>query len=105
MPFAAGLSGALLVAACATERIPTNEAEPPADLVFRNGEVYTVDAVRSWASAVAVRGGRIVYVGSDSLPAGLIGPRTEVEDLGGKMLLPGFQDAHVHPVESGVEFR
>jgi predicted amidohydrolase YtcJ len=100
----AGLSGALLVAACATERICTNKAEAPADLVFRHGAVYTVDAVRRWASAVAVRDGRIVYVGSDSLPAGLIGPATEVEDLGGKMLLPGFQDAHVHPIESGVEY-
>jgi predicted amidohydrolase YtcJ len=100
----AGLSGALLVAACATERISAKKAEPPADLVFRNGAVYTVDAVRSWASAVAVRGGRIVYVGSDSLPTGLIGSGTEVVDLGGKMLLPGFQDAHVHPVESGVEY-
>jgi predicted amidohydrolase YtcJ len=98
-----GLTGTLLLAACATERIPNNKSEPPADLVFRNGAVYTVDAVRSWASAVAVRGGRIIYVGADSLPAGLIGSKTEVMDLGGKMLLPGFQDAHVHPVDSGVE--
>jgi predicted amidohydrolase YtcJ len=98
-----GLTGTLLLAACATERIPNNKSEPPADLVFRNGAVYPVDAVRSWASAVAVRGGRIIYVGPDSLPAGLIGPKTEVMDLGGKMLLPGFQDAHVHPVDSGVE--
>ena len=102
-PLRGGLAGALLLAACAPERIPRNQADPPADLVFRNGAVYTVDAVRSWASAVAVRGGRIVYVGSDSLPPGLIGPATEVTDLGGKMLLPGFQDAHVHPVDSGVE--
>jgi hypothetical protein len=71
--------------------------------VFRHGAVYTVDAARSWASAVAVRAGRIVYVGTDSLPPGLIGPHTEVVDLGGRMLLPGFQDAHVHPVESGID--
>ena len=74
-----------------------------ADLVFRNGKVYTVDAARSWASAVAVKGGRIVYVGTDSLPQGMIGPRTEVVDLAGRMMLPGFQDAHVHPVDSGVD--
>ena len=73
-----------------------------ADLVFRNGAVYTVDAARSWASAVAIRRGRIVYVGTDSLPSGLVGPRTEVVDLRGRMLLPGFQDAHVHPISSGV---
>ncbi len=75
---------------------------PPADLVLRNGAVYTVDAARSWASAVAVRQGRIVYVGTDSLPAGLVGPETEVVDLAGRMLLPGFQDAHAHPVDGGV---
>jgi predicted amidohydrolase YtcJ len=97
------IAGALLLAACATEHIPNGKPDAPADLVFRNGAVYTVDAVRSWGSAIAVRGGRIVYVGSDSLPSGLIGPATEVQDLGGKMLLPGFQDAHVHPVDSGIE--
>ncbi len=74
-----------------------------ADLIFRGGEVYTVDAARSWATAVAVRDGRIVYVGSDSLPQGLTGPGTEVVDLGGKMVLPGFQDGHVHPIDAGVE--
>lgn len=75
----------------------------PADLVLRNGAVYTLDAARSWARAVAVRGGRIVYVGTDSLPAGLLGPATEVVDLQGRMLLPGFQDAHVHLIGSGVD--
>jgi predicted amidohydrolase YtcJ len=62
-----------------------------------------MDAARRWAEAVGVRGGRIVYVGTDSLPAGLIGPATEVVDLAGGMVLPGFQDAHVHPISSGVE--
>ena len=91
----------LALTACRRERdTPPGAA---ADLVFRNGKVYTVDAARSWASAVAVRDGRIVYVGSDSLPPGTIGPRTETVDLAGRMLLPGFQDAHVHPVDSGVD--
>ena len=53
----------------------------PADLVFRNGAVYTLDAARSWARTVAVREGRIVHVGGDSVPSGLIGPETEVVDL------------------------
>lgn len=76
---------------------------PAADLVLRHGAVYTMDAARSWATAVAVRDGRIAYVGGDSLPAGLVGKLTEVVDLAGGMVLPGFQDAHVHPVESGVD--
>ncbi|HTG49563.1 MAG TPA: amidohydrolase, partial [Gemmatimonadales bacterium] len=75
----------------------------PADLVLRNGAVYTVDAARSWARTVAVREGRIVHVGGDSLPSGLIGLETEVVDLGGGMLLPGFEDGHVHLLLGGVE--
>jgi predicted amidohydrolase YtcJ len=71
--------------------------------VVHGGAVYTVDAARSWASALAVRDGRIVYVGSDSLPSGLIGPKTELVELAGEMVLPGFQDAHVHPLDSGVD--
>jgi predicted amidohydrolase YtcJ len=62
-----------------------------------------VDAARSWASAVAIKDGRIVYVGSDSLPPGLIGPATRTADLQGKMVLPGFQDGHVHPIDAGVD--
>jgi predicted amidohydrolase YtcJ len=62
-----------------------------------------VDAARTWATAVAVREGRIVYVGNDSVPHGLIGRETEVVKLGGKMVLPGFQDGHVHLLASGVE--
>jgi len=75
----------------------------PADLVLRNGAVYTVDAARSWARTVAIREGRIVHVGGDSMPPGSIGPKTEVVDLAGGMLLPGFQDGHVHLLLGGVE--
>lgn len=78
-------------------------ANGDADLVFRGGAVYTVDATRSWAEAVAVKGDRIVAVGANDAVAGLIGARTDVIDLGGRMLLPGFQDAHVHPVSGGVD--
>jgi len=77
--------------------------EKPADLVFLHGAIETMDASRSWAEAVAVRGGRIAYVGSASGAAALRGPQTRVIDLGGKMMLPGFHDAHVHPVSGGME--
>ncbi len=72
-----------------------------ADLVFTGGTVFTADTVRSRASAVAVRDGRIVAVGHDV--SSLIGAGTEVVDLGGRMLVPGFQDAHVHPVWGGLD--
>jgi predicted amidohydrolase YtcJ len=65
--------------------------------------VHTVDAGRSRASAVAVKDGRITTVGEDADVRELIGPRTEVIDLRNRMLLPGFQDAHVHPVSSGLD--
>jgi predicted amidohydrolase YtcJ len=74
-----------------------------ADLVFVNGGVYTVDAARSWARAVAVREGRIVAVGADDDVLETRGSGTEVVDLAGKMLVPGFQDAHVHPVGGGLD--
>ena len=77
--------------------------EGSADLVFVNGAVYTVDAARSWARAVAVRDGRIVAVGTDADVRQHTGPRTEVIDLGDGMLVPGFQDAHVHPVGGGLD--
>jgi predicted amidohydrolase YtcJ len=74
-----------------------------ADLIFVNGAVYTVDAARRWARAVAVRDGGIVAVGDDEQVRELAGPSTEVVDLRGRMLLPGFQDAHVHPPSGGLE--
>jgi hypothetical protein len=63
-------------------------------MLFRNGAVYTVDAGQPWASAVVVDKGRIVYVGDDDGGAAYIGSGTEVIDLAGRMLLPGFVDSH-----------
>jgi predicted amidohydrolase YtcJ len=74
-----------------------------AELVFVGGGVYTLDPARPWAAAVAVRDGRIVHVGGEAEACELAGPGTEVIDLDGKMLLPGFQDAHAHPLLGGTE--
>ncbi|GAA5020701.1 hypothetical protein GCM10025734_75140 [Kitasatospora paranensis] len=73
-----------------------------ADLVFTNGPVHTVDSAGTRASSLAVTGERITAVGHDEVRE-LIGPGTEVVDLQGRLLLPGFQDAHVHAVFGGVE--
>src|SRR5690349_1245206 len=78
-------------------------ADGAADLVLTGGAVYTVDAARSWAQAVAVTGGRIAAVGTDADMRPYVGPRTEVVGLRGRMLLPGFQDAHVHASGGGLE--
>jgi len=74
-----------------------------ADLVLRGGAVYAVDAARSWAQAVAVRDGAIIAVGTDAQIGGLTGAGTQVIDLAGRMLLPGFVDAHVHASAAGLE--
>jgi predicted amidohydrolase YtcJ len=81
---------------------PTMTTDQPADLVLRGGRIATMDAARSWATALAVRGGRIVAVGPDAPVAGTIGPRTRVIDLRGRTVTPGFQDAHVHPIHGGL---
>lgn len=73
-----------------------------ADTVFLGGSVFTADTVRSTASAVAVSGDRIVAVGHDDV-RDLIDAKTEVVDLDGRLLVPGFQDAHVHPVWGGLD--
>ena len=78
-------------------------ANGSADLVLVNGAVYTVDAARRWARGVAVKDGRIVAVGTDDDIRDMVGSRTEIVDLRGRLLLPGFQDAHVHPPAAGVD--
>src|SRR6266508_2509700 len=65
------------------------------ELIITGAPVYTVDAVRGWASAVAVGAERDVLA--------LRGPRTRVLSLDGGMVVPSFQDAHAHPLTSGLE--
>ncbi|WP_028933331.1 amidohydrolase [Pseudonocardia spinosispora] len=73
-----------------------------ADLLFTGGPIRTMDPGHAVASALAVRDGRIAAVG-DREVHDLAGPKTEVVDLRGRVLLPGFQDAHIHAVTGGVE--
>ncbi|MEZ5288686.1 MAG: amidohydrolase [Vicinamibacterales bacterium] len=91
-----------LAAGCGSEP-PAPSAPAAPDLILRNGAVYTVDAARRWASAVAVRDGRIVAVGTDPEVTRLAGPDTRTLDLAGRFVMPAFHDAHVHPLSAGVE--
>jgi hypothetical protein len=77
-------------------------AEPPADLILTGGRVWTARSDAPWAEAVAVRGDRIVYVGTNASAASLRGPKTEVVELRGRLVLPGFNDAHVHLMEGAL---
>ena len=90
-----------LLACSQTEGLATKAT---ASIVFHTGKVYTVNERQPWASAIAVKNERIVYVGDDEGALELVGPDTRVVNLAGKMLLPGFQDAHVHPIEAGMSY-
>ena len=96
------LSALFCLLACSqTEGVPMKAT---ASIVFHTGKVYTVNERQPWATAIAVKNERIVYVGDDEGALELIGPDTRVVNLAGKMLLPGFQDAHVHPIEAGMSY-
>jgi predicted amidohydrolase YtcJ len=73
-------------------------AADPADLIVHHARVMTVDAAFSFAEAVAARGGKVVAVGTNDAVLDLKGPNTKVIDAGGKTVLPGLIDSHIHPV-------
>jgi predicted amidohydrolase YtcJ len=87
------LLAVLLLAAAA---VPVGAASEPADLLLLNGAVYTVNDKQPRAEAVAVRGGKILFVGSNAEGRRLSGPATRVVDLRGATVVPGLADAHAH---------
>lgn len=91
MTYAAARSGA------STSRGPAG----PAEMVLRGGALYTSGMERSAPGAVAVSGGRIVYAGPEEGAAARIGKKTRVVEAQGGLILPGFQDGHVHPLMGG----
>lgn len=98
MPRAAVPVAVLLLATACGGRPP---ADPPADLVLHNAHIYTVDAARPRAEAVAIRDGRFVFVGDNAGALALRGADTRVIDAGGLTVVPGLHDAHAHFVGLG----
>ena len=104
-PFAA--VGGLLLGAVLSSGAPvaaiasTQGAAPaaPADLVLTGGKIYTVDSSHSIATALAVKDGKVVFVGSTADARRWIGPGTKTEPLGGRLVLPGLIDSHLHPLD------
>ena len=79
--------------------------QQPADLVVLNAKIYTSDVNRPVAEGLAVRGGRIAFVGSARGALALAGPRTERLDLAGRSVIPGMVDAHAHLLGLGQALR
>lgn len=75
------------------------QGQGPADLVLTNARIYTADRERSMAEALAVKGGKIVFVGSAADASSWVGPTTTVERLDDKLVLPGLIDSHIHPLD------
>ena len=92
-------SAALLTALClGTSASALAADQAGADMILTNARVYTVEDKQPWAEAVAIKDGKIVAVGSAATVAKRRGDATRVVDLGGRLVLPAFGDAHVHPL-------
>ena len=81
------------------------QTKPAADLIVTNAKIWTVDKTRPQADALAVLGERIVAVGSAADVDAWHGPQTKIVDAKGKLLLPGFNDAHVHLLDGGTHLQ
>lgn len=93
----------VVMLACAWTASAARQSTPVADLIITHANIWTGDEAKPRAQAVAVFGDRIIAVGSDAEIAGLRGSGTKIIDAGGKLLLPGFNDAHVHFVSGGAQ--
>lgn len=89
---------AILVAACDSTDAPQ---VIPADVVYTNAAIYTVAPGRGWADAMAVTDGKITALGSAEDIRRFVGEATAVHDLGGRMVMPGIHDTHIHPSLAG----
>jgi predicted amidohydrolase YtcJ len=79
-----------------------SEAPQPADVIITNARIYTVNPQQKWAEAIAIRGEKIAAIGERKAVEQLRGARTKVIDAGGRLLLPGFADCHIHFMEGSL---
>jgi predicted amidohydrolase YtcJ len=86
----------LVIAACLPGVVSAATTNQSADLVVTGARIYTATPEHTYAQALAVRDGRIVFVGSNSGVAEWIGPQTKTESLHGELVLPGLIDSHIH---------
>ncbi len=77
---------------------------PSADLIIVNADIHTMDGANPRATALAIKDGRVLAVGGEDAVRDLSGPETRTMDAGGRVVLPGFQDTHIHLQDSGIAF-
>jgi predicted amidohydrolase YtcJ len=82
----------------------TPSSGPPPDTILRNGRIATQDERRSFASALAIRNGRFLAVGDERSVMALQGPSTRVIDAGGRTVIPGLNDSHIHVIRGGLNY-
>ena len=78
-------------------------AGPEADVVYQNAQIYTVNDLTPWADSLAVRDGVILAVGDAQTVSDYVGADTRRVDLGGRFVMPGIQDMHMHPLKGGIK--
>ena len=97
-----GLSYAL--AGCGLSSSGDSRDTRRADMIVSNGRIATQDGRGSFASSVAMKDGRFVAVGSDSEVMGFRSEATEIIDVGGRTVIPGLNDSHMHPIRGGLNY-
>ncbi len=100
-----GLAASLWLPGCAAETggpAAGLAGERRAEVIYVNGAVYTVEAARPWAEALAVAEGQLIAVGTTAEVRSLQTSDTRVVDLQGRMVMPGIHDQHAHPVQAGL---
>lgn len=98
--------GTILALTMLLSLFPASAAGPePADSVYRNGKIYTVNEDFTVVSAIAVKGDRLVYVGDEAGVEAYIGANTKVVDLGGKAVIPGLIESHMHVDKYGFKLQ
>jgi predicted amidohydrolase YtcJ len=97
LPLRFALTGAVVVALAACG----SDGPPPADTIYTNAKIVTVDGKASIAQAMAIKDGKFVRVGTRDEAMSLAGPNTKVVDLGGRTVIPGLTDSHFHDAGGG----
>ncbi len=97
------LTSAILLSTAAPAALAAAASRAAApDTIYTNGYIYTVDDHDSVREAIAVKDGKIIYVGTKAGAQALAGPATHNVDLQGRMLMPGLVDGHMHPLQGGT---